>query len=92
MYLAKLPMLPHRYLFEKMGKNIAIMEGEKDQPLLLLCDDEAFWDRYEEYYRQRFELEEMGEDFKVPAEYEVAFGKVRFDNEEQAEQVLEELE
>lgn len=84
-FLAKVPIMPNQYLFKKQAYNLALLKGDEGSPLLLITDADRFWERYEEYYRARFEVEIHGDDFKVPGEYEVIYGKVRFDNESDAE-------
>ena len=80
-FLAKAPIMPHQYLFKNQGYNLGVLQAENKKPLLLITDYIPFLEQFREYYEQRFEVEEMGEDFVVPAHYEVVYGSVSFDNE-----------
>lgn len=59
LFLAKAPLMPNRYLWEKKGYQIAIMQAEDSDNLVLCSDNDAFTNRYLDYYRERFELEEL---------------------------------
>lgn len=55
--LAKAPLLPNRYRWEKDGVSLALKkQGER---YFLLTSDENFWQQYQNYYQARFEWEEM---------------------------------
>ncbi len=57
-FLAKAPLLPNRYLWEKNGHQIALFrQGEGE--FLLCSDDDGFMKQYQKYYQERFELKEL---------------------------------
>jgi hypothetical protein len=94
-FLAKAPLLPNQRLFQNEGFNLGLLQSDAESPLLLISDHEDFLKQYRNYYEERFEVEEKGEDFVVPSAYQVIFGKVQFDNEtpeEPADELEEELE
>ncbi len=88
-FLAQVPIMPSMHLVHLQGQNLGLLKKEEDPNLLLITDSDAFMERYEKYYQERFEMEEMPEDFVVPYGYEVVYGQVKFDNEEEAEEETE---
>jgi len=80
-FLAKIPFLPSRYLWENEGANLALLASEKVDTLLVITDNEGFLKRYRSYYAERFEVSEHGDDYRVAGHFETIHGKVRFDNE-----------
>lgn len=84
LFLARVPLMPNKYLLEQ-GYSLGLMQAGPEEPLLLITDADAFWNRFQNYYQERFELEQMPEDYVVPASYEVVYGAIKFDNEEEAE-------
>lgn len=80
-FIAKIPLLPSRYLWERMGANLGLLASEKRDTLLIISDNESWLKRYTKYYQERFEVIEHGDDFSVDADFEVVFGAVHFDSE-----------
>lgn len=90
-YLAKVPIIPNQYLFNKLNYNLGILKADDNSPLLLITDNEEFLQKYKGYYQERFAVEEKGDSYVVPANYEVVYGSVKFENETKASED-EELE
>ncbi len=78
-FLAKAPLIPNRYLWEKKGYQMALFESEDDS-LIICSDHEGFLNQYRSYYQERFDMSEM--DF-IPTNHSPIFGKLA------AEEVLE---
>ncbi len=58
-YLAKLPLLPYKYLYHQKGYTLALFKAEGDEPAYYLkTDNRHFFDSFLKYYRQRFEVTE----------------------------------
>ncbi len=95
-FIAKIPLMPNRYLWEKEGANLGLLASEKRSTLLVISDNDDFLKRYRAYYDQRFEVTEHGDDLAVDADFKVVFGVVHFDGETEdtvlEEETVDELE
>lgn len=80
-FIAKVPLMPNRYLWEKLGANLALMASDKRETLLVITDNDAFLNRYKNYYAERFDMSEHDDSYSVDADFETIFGKVAFDSE-----------
>lgn len=89
LFIAKVPLMPNLYLVELKGQKLAILKAEDNPKLLLITDSAAFLERYLDYYQERFTVEEMPEDYVVPAGFEVVYGAMKFDNENEEVKDLE---
>lgn len=58
-FLAKAPLLPNRYLWEKKGVQLALFQASETEDLYLASDYEPFLNQYLGYYQERFELSEI---------------------------------
>lgn len=77
-FIAKIPLLPNRYLWETKGESLGLFASEKRDTLLVITDNERFLEQYTPYYKERFEVIEHGDDYSVAADFETIFGAVRF--------------
>lgn len=85
-FMAKLPIMSNKYLIEKLDKDIGLLKkDDNEDTLMLVSENNLFIEQYSNYYKERFEMTEMPSDFIMPYEYKVIFGKVKFDNENEAE-------
>lgn len=80
-FLAKVPIIPNQYLFTRLNYNLGILKADDNSPLLLITDNDEFLQKYKGYYQERFAVEEKDDSFVVPANYEVVYGSVKFENE-----------
>jgi hypothetical protein len=81
-FLAKIPLLPNRYLWELQDASLALMASEKRETLLIVTDNERFLEQYRKYYQERFEVTEHGDDYSVASDFETIYGQVRFSHGE----------
>lgn len=58
LFLAKAPLIPNRYLWDKKGYQMALFESD-DESLILCSDHEGFIKQYQSYYQERFDMEEL---------------------------------
>ena len=93
-FIAKVPLMPNRFLWEKQGANLALLASDKRDTLLVITDNDAFLNRYKNYYTDRFDVAEHDDSFSVDMDFETIFGQVVFDGEtaEDAEVEDEELD
>tara|TARA_Y100001934_G_scaffold228005_1_gene274127 strand:- start:433 stop:804 length:372 start_codon:yes stop_codon:yes gene_type:complete len=84
-FIAKIPLMPNRYLWERMDLSLGLLASDKRDTLLVITDSEDFIKRYTKYYQERFEVAEHGDDYSVGADFETIFGKVSFDQEVEVE-------
>lgn len=69
-FLVKLPVLPNKFWFNKHSYSIVIHKpDEEGEPYYLATDHEDFLKSYDEYYRERFEVEVLETPASVPAGY-----------------------
>lgn len=80
-FIAQVPLMPNRYLWERQGANLALMASDKRDTLLVITDNEDFLKRYRAYYGERFEIAEHDDSFSVDVDFETIFGQVSFDAE-----------
>jgi hypothetical protein len=80
-FIAKIPLMPNRYLWETEGFSLAVLGSEKSDAILVISDNESFLKRYLSYYKERFEISEHNDDYKVPADFDTYYGSVAFSNE-----------
>lgn len=90
--MAKVPIIPNQYLYNQLNYNLGLLKSSESDTLLLITDNDAFLEKYREYYEDRFQVEEQDDSFVVPSDFEVVYGLVTFDNEEEPAEEDEELE
>lgn len=95
-FMAKIPLLPSKYIWERNGESLGLLASDKRPTLLIITDNENWLKRYRKFYEERFDVVEHDDDFSVDADFETIFGKVQFDSEvlvdEEADEGDEELE
>lgn len=94
-FIAKIPLLPNRYLWELQGESLGLFASEKRDTLLVITDNERFLKQYTPYYKERFEVIEHGDDYSVASDFETIYGLVRFahgeiDHSENTDEELDE--
>ena len=71
-FLAKAPLIPNRYNWERKGYQMALFDNEDDS-LILCSDHEGFLKQYSNYYQERFEMSEID---SAPTNRAPIFGKL----------------
>lgn len=66
--MAKAPLIPLRYACQKYGYSLAVYKPQQDgEAYRVSVNFPGFWERFEKYYRERFEVSETGDEL-LPAE------------------------
>lgn len=81
-FIAKIPLLPSKYIWETKGDSLGLLASEKRDTLLIISDNESWLNRYKAYYAERFDMAEHGDDFSVDSDFETIFGSVKFSGAE----------
>lgn len=71
-FLVKVPILPNRFWFEKHGYYICVHKpATEGEAYYIETNRDSFLKTYDEYYRNRFEVEHLETGYQVPSGHSV---------------------
>lgn len=74
-FMATLPLLPNKYLYQQKCYTLALFKAEGEGPAYFLkTDNHSFFKAYLPYYRQRFVVTEFENGFEPDAGMEMLSG------------------